>query len=121
MVPSVKFDIAFGDYNDRSAHPEGLENRALLTFVTTSDRCTADAKARHVKSSTYGTKFELLCKDLQRSVPYSRHTSSCSADLELCLIPCKPMTTNDKRHVTWQAKAGGAGRLVAHQLHFMLG
>jgi hypothetical protein len=120
MVPSVEFNIALGGYNDRSAHPEGLQNRALLTFVITPGRCTTDAKAGHAKSSTYGAKFDLLCKILQQSVPHPRHDSRRGANSKLGWIARKPMTINDKQHGTRQTGFGGGGRLMAHQLHFLL-
>ncbi len=32
--------------------------------------CTGSAKVAHIKSSTYGAKFELMCKSLQQVSQY---------------------------------------------------
>jgi hypothetical protein len=120
MVPSVEFIIAFGNYNGRRAHPEGLKTRTLLTFVVTLGRCTTDAKAVRAKSSTYGAKFDLPCKILQQSVPHSRHSSVRDAGLERGPILRKPMIINDKQQVTRRVETCGGGLPVAHQLHSLL-
>ena len=71
MISSVEFDIVRATYKGHSACPEGIEHRALFTFVNCIDKCTTKAKAVHEKSITYGAKLELLCKSLQHDVPFS--------------------------------------------------
>lgn len=71
MTSSAEFGIVRPTYKGHSARPEGIQHRALLTFVNYIDKCTAKAKTVHEKSITYGAKLELLCKSLQHDVPFS--------------------------------------------------
>jgi hypothetical protein len=71
MIPSVESIIVVNCCTVHSARPEGVHNRALLTFENCSNTCTINAKDLHEKSMTYGTKFELLCNILQAEIPLS--------------------------------------------------
>jgi len=71
MIPSVQFVIVLSSDNSHNARPEELHHRALLASVICPDKCTANAKTLHAKSSTYEAKFQLMCKSLQEDVPVS--------------------------------------------------
>jgi hypothetical protein len=119
MVPSVKFDIGFDDYKGFNLHPEKLNAQTRLTFVIYSCRCTRDAKARHAKSITYGAKFELLCKTLQESVPYSRNAAIITGGPRPIMIPAKRLSLKGKMDPIGQTRSCNGGGPLAFQLQFL--
>jgi|SRR5689334_13277466 hypothetical protein len=117
MALSIEFVTRTDGYNASSAHPEESTNRALMTFVIPMRKCTADAKTMYAKSSTYGAKFDSLCKVLQENVLDSRYTRMACVKLKIIQNPHKQLKIKHKMDYSSEAAAGGPDGSMAHQLH----
>src|SRR5215831_8311420 len=96
MALSIEFVTRTDGYNAFSAHPEESTNRALMTFVIPMRKCTADAKTVYAKSSTYGAKFDSLCKVLQENVLDSRYAKMVNIQLKIDKNPHKQLKIKHK-------------------------
>lgn len=121
MILSAEFVIIPSCYKGHSARPEGLQNRALLIFMTCLDKCTTNAKDAHAKSITYGAKFELLCKSLQHDVLVSRHKSTMPPTRNQELQRPNSLKKHGKQDIGMQMEIGTGARSVAHKLHSSTG
>ena len=117
MAPSIEFVARTDGYNASSAHPEEFTNRALMTFVIHRCKCTADAKTVYAKSSTYGAKFDSLCKVLQENVLDSRYLRIVRIRLKIIKNPHNQLKIKHKIDYSSEAADGGPSCSMAHQLH----
>ena len=117
MIPSVEFAIVPGCYKGSSALPEGVQNRALLAFVSCLDKCTTNAKEVHAKSSTYGAKFEALCKRFQRDVPIHGIEEACAGRINNALSTAKSLKEHEKQDTGTRMEFCCGDQFVARKLH----
>jgi hypothetical protein len=120
MALSIEFVTRADGYNAFSVPPEEPKNRALMTFIIHMCKCTADAKTVYTKSSTYGVKFDSLCKVLQENVLGSRHLRVVGIKLKITKNQHKQLKIKHKIDYSSKAAAGGPSCSMAHQLHSLL-
>lgn len=120
MVPSIEFVTSADGYNGFSAHPEGVHNRTLITFVIHQCRCTADAKTMHDKSITYEAKFDLICKALQVNVLDSWHNQRGVTGRPATIKPCKLLKINIKQDTGFAPTKNTVSYSMVYQLQSLL-
>ncbi|HEX4602911.1 MAG TPA: hypothetical protein VH724_02885 [Candidatus Angelobacter sp.] len=117
MAPSIEFVAAIGGHNCPQREPGRVEQRALVTFVIQSGKCTAHAKTLFAKSSTYEAKFDLLCKSLQGNVPYYWHSRVVGDQKRMATKHRKILKIKEKSGYNPTFAALGLSYPMAHQLH----
>jgi hypothetical protein len=117
MIPSAEFAVVPGCYKGSSALPEGVQSRALLASVSCLDKCTTNAKEVHTKSSTYGAKFEVMCKRFQQDVTIHGIAEPCAGRINQAVPTVKSLKEHEKQGLGTRLESGSGNYYTAHELH----
>jgi hypothetical protein len=84
------------------------------------DTCTTNAKVVDTKSSTYGAKFELMCKSLQQNVTIHGITEQGTSRAILSSSVPKSLKRRENLNLRAKTELGGGERSMAGKLQSLV-